>query len=233
MDDLVIGGAVIKIEILEGGARRQADPVGGRHITGPATPMFQHGQGQDPFRHIIVFLINDLAGGKGGKIEPFALLHIEDRVSPGKGDDLLLPVFIRLRVKIRWIALRPQGQKFPEDDMHAFLTLPDTAAELFSVSEGEPAGIDKALQHGHQVEQYGVQSPVGPVGERVTENAVPDSIPGPGPGNDAVIQGGDDLVGDFCIDVRFFAFLVHDPVSSVCCGGRMTPSGPIPPLRVS
>ena len=74
--------------------------------------MFQYGQGQDPFRHFIVFLINDRAGCKGGKIEPFALLHVEDRVSPGKGDNLLLPVFIRLRIKSGGSLSARRGRNF-------------------------------------------------------------------------------------------------------------------------
>ena len=207
--DLVKAGGVVEVAVLERGPVRQEHQVRCGQVTGLVAAMLQLRQGQHPLRQFVVFspAVYFLRVQRH-QVQPLALLHVEHRVAAGKGNLLPLLFVIAGRVRLCLAIPVPGGQELPEDDGRALLALAHMAAQLLGIAEGEPARVGMAPRQRHQVEQEHVHAPVRAVGERIAKRPVVNRVPGPGPGIDAVLQGGDDLAGDLLVDGWFVR--LHD-----------------------
>ena len=88
-----------------------------------------------------------------------------------------------------------------EDDLGAVLTPAHPAAELGGLAVGEPAVEGIAAGSARQGEQDDVDAAVGAVGGGVDREGI--GLPGPGtdPGCNTRLEGGDDAIGDFAIEI--------------------------------
>ena len=143
--DLVKACGVVEVTVLELAPVRQEHQIRRGQVTGLVASMLQLRQGQYPLRQFVVFspAVYFLRVQRH-QVQPLALLHVEHRVAPGKGDLLPFLVVIAGRLRFRLAIPVPGGQELPEDDGRALLALAHMAAQLFGIAEGEPARIDMA-----------------------------------------------------------------------------------------
>lgn len=125
------------------------------------------------------------------------LFDVEDRVALHEGDrliDLLAGLFISFGAR----------ERVSIDDGRALFAFPDMAAEFAGLLEGHPDRGAEVPFHRRSPERQDVDAAIGlsVVAQRAGDGSGGvRGVPGLCPGFDALLQGGDDLVGDAGVDV--------------------------------